>query len=96
MDPLSVAASVVGLLIAAAQVSQIIGKINSSRKNGLREINDLQSTIGTLRTVFRELQLLLLARASVDPKRTSMILVDEVILTLTACVMTFSDLNELC
>ncbi len=92
-DPLSVAASVAGLLTAAQLVSVGIGKIVSSHKNGSKEIKDIKTTVETLRSVLEHLQLLLLNRTSVDPKRASMIMVDEIIATLTACVMTFADLD---
>jgi hypothetical protein len=93
MDPLSIATAVVGLLKTAQQVSLIIGKIASSKKHGSKEINDVKITVDTLRSVLLQLQLLLLNRAKIDHKRASMILVDEVVVTLTACVMTFSDLD---
>jgi hypothetical protein len=93
MDPLSVAASVAGLLTAAKEVSSAIDKIIKSRKKGPKEIADIKSTVDTLRSVLLQLQLLLLSRASINRERASLILVDEVVVTLTACVMTFSDLH---
>jgi hypothetical protein len=93
MDPLSVATAVIGLLKTARQVSAVIAKIASSKKHGSKEINDVKITVDTLRSVLLQLQLLLLNRARVDQKRASMILVEEVVVTLTACVMTFSDLD---
>lgn len=92
-DPLSVAASIAGLLTAAQLVSAGIGRVVSSKKSGLREIRDIKTTVDTLRSVLSQLQLLLLSRASIDPRRASLIMVDEVVATLTACVMTFSDLD---
>lgn len=93
MDPLSVSASVVGLLTAAQQVSDVIGAIVSSRRKGSREIRDVKTTVDTLRSVLLQLQVLLLGQGSIDRKRASMILVNEVIATLSACVLTFSDLH---
>lgn len=93
MDPLSVAASVAGLLTAAKEVSSAIDKIVKGRKKGSKEMTEIKSTIVTLRSVLLQLQLLLLSRASIDRERASLILVDEVVVTLTACVMIFSDLD---
>ena len=93
MDPLSVAASVVGLLTAAKDVSSAIDKIMSSRKRGFKEIREIKSTVDTLRSVLLQLQLLLISRSNINRERASLILVDEVVVTLTACVMTFSDLD---
>jgi hypothetical protein len=93
MDPLSVSASIAGLLTAAQQVSSLVGLILESKKTGSKEIKDIKITVDALRGVLLQLQLLLLGRASVNPQRASLILVDYVVVTLTACVMTFSDLD---
>jgi len=92
-DPLSVAASVAGLLTAAKEVSFVIDKITKSRKSGPKEMSAIKSTVDTLRSVLLQLQLLLLSRASINQERASLILVNEIVVTLTACVMTFSDLD---
>jgi hypothetical protein len=93
MDPLSVSASIAGLLTAAQQVSSVVGMILASKKTGSQEIKNIKITVDTLRSVLLQLQLLLLGRASVNPQRASLILLDQVVVTLTACVMTFSDLD---
>jgi Fungal N-terminal domain of STAND proteins len=93
MDPLSVSASVAGLLTAAQQISSLVGNVVASRRNGSKEINDIKSSLRTLRSILLQLQVLLLGQATVDRKRASMILVDEIIATLAACVMTFSDIH---
>jgi hypothetical protein len=92
MDPLSVSASVAGLLTAAQQISSFVENVVASRRNGSKEINDIKSSLETLRSIL-QLQVLLLGQTTVDRKRASMILVDEIIATLAACVMTFSDIH---
>ena len=94
MEPLSISMAVIGLLKTAHEVSSTIGKIVSSTKNGCKEIRDVKSTVDTLRSVLFQLQLLLLNHAKIDDRRGSMILVEEVVVTLSACVMTFSDLDS--
>lgn len=86
--------AVIGLLKTAHEVSTTIGKIVSSKKNGCKEIRDIKSTVDTLRSVLLQLQLLLLNHAKIDDRRASMILVEEVVVTLSACVMTFSHLDS--
>jgi hypothetical protein len=93
MDPLSVSASVAGLLTAAQQISSLVGNVHSSSRNGSKEINDIEDSLKTLRSVLLQLQVLLLGQVTVDRKRASMILVDEIIATLAACVMTYSDIH---
>lgn len=94
MEPLSISMAVIGLLKTAHEVSSTIGKIVSSKKNGCKEIRNVKSTVDTLRSVLLQLQLLLLNHAKIDDRRASMILVEEVVVTLSACVMTFSDLDR--
>lgn len=93
MDSLSIATSIAGLLKAAAGVSSIVSKIAASKKSGFKKIKDVKTTVDTLRSVLHQLQSLLLRSGTVDHRRASMILVDEVVATLTGCVMTFSDLD---
>jgi hypothetical protein len=94
MEPLSISVAVIGLLKTAREVSSTIGKLVSSKKNGCKEIRDVKSTVDTLRSVLLQLQLLLLDHARIDERRASMILVEEVVVTLSASVMTFSDLDS--
>ena len=93
MDPLSVSASVAGLLTAAQQISSLVGNVLASRRNGSKEIDAIEGSLKTLRSILLQLQVLLLGQVTVDRKRASMILVDEIIATLAACVMAFSDIH---
>ncbi|KAN0104822.1 hypothetical protein V8E51_010567 [Hyaloscypha variabilis] len=86
--------AVIGLLKTAHGVSSIIARLVSSKKNGSEEIRDVKTTVDTLRSVLLQLQLLLLNHGKIDERRSLMILVDEVVVTLTACVMTFSELDS--
>jgi len=93
MDPLSVASSVVGLLAAAQKVSSFAGRIIASTKSGPREIGVLKTTVDTLRSLLLRIQLLFETEEDFDPKRASLIMAPDVVVTLTACVMTFSDID---
>jgi cell division control protein 24 len=93
MDPLSVSASVAGLLTATQQISKLIRNVVASRRKGCKEINDIKSSLQTLQAILLQLQVLLLGQTAVDRKRASMILVDEIIAILAACVMTYSDIH---
>ncbi|KAK0103378.1 hypothetical protein ONS95_005404 [Cadophora gregata] len=93
-DPLSVAASVAGLLTAAQMTSAAISKLVSTKKSGSSEINDIKTTVDTLRPVVQQVQLLLLNQAKIHPERAAMILFEEIALTLTELVRVFSDLKK--
>jgi uncharacterized oligopeptide transporter (OPT) family protein len=92
MEPLSIATAAMGLLKTAHQVSSAIARLRTSKKNNCKEIKDVKIAVDILRSVLLQVPLLLLNHAKIDHKRASMILVEEVVVTLIACVMTFSDL----
>lgn len=93
MDPLSLAMSIVGLLKAGEQISSKLQSIVKKAMNAPKEIKEMTSTIETIRTVLCQLQLMLLGQSQVSSHRTSLIMVDQIVITLSACVTTFSDLN---
>ena len=93
MDPLSVTMAIVGLLTAARQISSAIGNLVSKSKSAPKEMQNVKSTVDTIRSVLLQLQMLLLGRAKVDRQRTSLILVEQIVITLSACVATFSELD---
>lgn len=94
MDPLSVAASVVGVLGAAAKVSELLTtfirgtKVAPALANGvLHEVSDISACL-------TQLQAFLLGTQVGTRSRTALIMVEQVVVTLTSCVMTFSELEE--
>jgi hypothetical protein len=93
MDPLSVSMAVIGLLTAAKQISSALGTLISNSKNAPKEMQSVKSTVETIRTVLLQLQTILLGRENISRKRTSLILVEQVVITLSACVTTFSELD---
>lgn len=93
MDPLSVTASIIAILTAAQKVSACIGTIASKSKNAPEEILELKSTVDTTHAVLSQLQAILFGRMSLDASRPALVLVDQVVVILTACVQIFSDLE---
>ncbi|KAH6714433.1 Rho GTPase activation protein [Leptodontidium sp. MPI-SDFR-AT-0119] len=93
MDPLSVSMAIVGLLSASLKISDVLSPLISKGKNAPAELRDLKQTVDTIRAVLSQLQLMLLGRMKVTRERTSLILVDQIVVTLSACVSTFSDLD---
>ncbi|RDW63463.1 hypothetical protein BP6252_11008 [Coleophoma cylindrospora] len=93
MDPLSVTASIVGILTAAQQVSSCISNVVSKAKKAPDEMLELKNKVDNLYTVLYQLQLILLGRERAQQSRTTLILVDQVMVSLCACVAIFSKLN---
>lgn len=95
MDPLSVSASIVGILAAAAKVAEILGPIVSNVKDAPRVFASVVAEVNDMRTVLSSLQQFLLNLASVLPGRTALIQLDELIVTLTDAVLNYSELEAL-
>lgn len=93
MDPLSVAASIVGLLGAGAAVTKFLvsvvnaGDAGSLAKRVLAEVADITVAL-------QHVQEYISGRAQVPAKRQSMVLLEHVLTTLTGCVLTYSDLQS--
>ena len=95
MEPLSIAASVAGLLGATAKVSTTLttfirGTVDAPKlANGvLQEVSDISACLG-------QLQAFLVGTRVGSRSRTALIMVEQVVAILTACVMTFSELEEI-
>jgi hypothetical protein len=92
---LSVAASVVGLLVVGSHMTPflflIITKVQDApnfARSLRREITDISTTLG-------HLQLYITDRANASAYRASLILLENVLTTLTGCVTTYSDLQAI-
>ncbi|KAJ0126118.1 Uncharacterized protein HZ326_30778 [Fusarium oxysporum f. sp. albedinis] len=92
-DPLSVAASVVGLLTAAAQVSKIIANVMNKARHAPGECGRIKAEVDDIRNVLVTLQLFIINPRQASRSRTSLIMVEQVVATLAACVTTFSELD---
>ncbi|KAF2095208.1 hypothetical protein NA57DRAFT_79696 [Rhizodiscina lignyota] len=95
MDPLSVTASVVGLLGAGTKLSSllfsIISKVHDApglARTALQEIIDITAALSHLEAYVN-------GQTQANSKRGSLILLEQVLTTLTGCVTTYSDLQSL-
>ena len=94
-DPLSIAAGVVGILTAAAQISTLLINFTKATRNApsrarhiITEVNDISGTLS-------HLQSFLLGNEYSDTSRTSLLKADHIVTILSGCVMTFSELEKL-
>ena len=95
MDPLTIAAAIVGILTAAQQVSSCVGNLISKAKKAPDEFVELKSTVDTIHAFLSQLQALLLGQADPKQRRLGLILVDQIVVALSACVKIFSSLDLL-
>jgi hypothetical protein len=92
-DPLSVSASIAGLITAGVKISQVLAQVISKARNAPKECRLVQLEVENIQTILGQLQLFLLGIRRAARSRTSLILVDQVITTLATCVSTFSELD---
>lgn len=93
-DPLSVAASVVGLLTMAAQISKTISDVAKRARDAPRECESIRLEVEDIRNVLSQLRLFVLGTSRPSRSRTSLIMVDQVVAILSASVATFTELDE--
>lgn len=93
MDPLSVTASIVGILAAAGKISELLHTVISSAKEAPQVVTALVFEIKDVQAAFSSLQGLLADISSAPPRRAALIQVDRLIVTLTETVLTFSELE---
>ena len=95
MEPLSVAASVIGLLEVTAKVSTVL----TTFIRGIYDAPNLADTIlqevSDISACLAQLQAFLLGTRIGARSRMALIMVEQVVVTLTAAVMTFSELEEI-
>ena len=96
-EPLSIAAGVVGILTAAAQVStQMIHFMKASRnasvqaRHVLIEVNDISGILSHLQTFLIDHSI----QEYIESSRMSLLRVDHIVAIVSGCVMTFSELEK--
>ncbi|KAG4436220.1 hypothetical protein IFR05_008316 [Cadophora sp. M221] len=95
MDPLSVLASVVGILAAASKVASTLSGIKSSLVDAPQTIDHALSQVNGVRIALSAIEKLLLGIDGAQSKRIAMIQVDDLVATLTEAVLTFDELEAL-
>lgn len=93
MDPLSVTASIVGILAAAAKICESLYGTISTVKDAPLVLGVLYREVREFRAVLLILQTLLADLSSAPPHRTALVHIDHLIATFTECTLTFSELE---
>ncbi len=91
MDPLSVAASITSILMAAAQVCSFLTQI----RNAPASVTAILTEIEHIEIVFRALQRFIDHAKTVTRYRAALIQIEDVAVMLTQTVLVFSELQTL-
>lgn len=94
-DPLSVAAGVVGVVTAAAQISSLLIKFTKSTIAAPQQARIVLTEVSDIGVVLSHLQPFLLGLNVPDRSRTSLLKVEKVVTVVSGCVHTFSELEKL-
>lgn len=94
MDPLSVSASIVGLIVAAVQVSAMIKKFIDTTKEAPNSAQGVLLEVTALSVCLSQLQRYVSGKQEVARSRKSLVMVEQVIVVLTDCVSMFSELEQ--
>ena len=94
-DPLSIAAGVVGLITAAAQISSLLIKFSKQVYEAPEQARIVLTEVGDLSTILCSLQNFILQKQTVDRSRKALLPIDPVVVIVSGCVSTFSELQQL-
>ena len=89
MEPISFAASVIGLIEAGKKVTRIISSMADAPQTAQTVLREVQ----TLQIIFRQLQGLISDRGQQTISGRERICLDDLVATLTGCVCVFSELD---
>ena len=94
MDPISVAASIVGLMGAASKISETLIKLIRSARSVSKLAQELLSEISNISASLRLLQRYLVDNQAVPRSNGNLLSIEDIVITLSNCVMVFSELEK--
>ena len=95
MDPISAAASVVGLLGAAAKVSEVLIKFIRNVKQAPKLARNVLMEVSDISACLNQLQLYLQGALSTSTSHEQLLMVEQLVVALSNCVLIFSELEEM-
>ena len=95
MDPISAAASIVGLIGAADTVMESLIKFIRSIRGAPKLAQTVLLEVSDVRAALTQLQRYLMGSKANARAHGDLLMIDQVIVTLYSCVKTFSELEEI-
>lgn len=94
-DPLSIIASIAGLVTISAQIARVAKSLYDSGKDAPISINKVKEEMEDMNLIFCEVQLFISgASKKPDRSRLTMISLDHLVATLSGCVLVCSSLEK--
>lgn len=95
MNPISAAASIVGLVGAAAKVPECLFKFTRHVKHAPKLASSVLQEVSYISACLGELQSLLKGGKAASRSHENLLMVEQIIAALSNCVLIFSDLEEI-
>lgn len=94
-DPLSVVASIIGIIAAAGKVAETLGPLISTVKDTTKSATTIHAEVNNCKIILSALQVLLEDLGSTPRKRRELIQVSQLVTILTDGALIFSELEPL-
>ena len=94
MDPLSIFASIAGLVVATPQVSDLLKRFLEGVKEAPHSAQAVLTEVAGIGICLDQLQGYLVEKQETYKSRRSLIMIEQVIVVLTDCVSIFSELEQ--
>ena len=95
MDPLSITAAMVGLLGAVAKISSSLTYFIDNVKGASALAHEVREEISDIRTCLAQLQTIVFGTGVESRSRVALVMIDQIVVTLTTSVLNFSKLEEI-
>ena len=94
-DPLSIAAGVVGIVTAAAQISALLTRLTKSTIAAPRQAQVILTEVSDIAGILSHLESFLFGLDAPERSITSLLKVEKVVTIISSCVLTFSELERM-
>ncbi|KAL8933027.1 MAG: hypothetical protein Q9216_006556 [Gyalolechia sp. 2 TL-2023] len=95
MDPLSIAASIVGLCVAAVQVNSLLKSFIDTSKSAPASARHVLTEVTGIYVCLNQVEAFLSGRRQSPSSRKSLVMIEKVIIVFTDCVSLFSELEQI-
>jgi len=95
MDPLSIGSAVVGIISASIRIGKPLYDLTVGLKDAPKSAVALQAELNDIRSALEQLQTYLVGVEKADMARRELLTIKNIIATLTGCVTTYSELEEI-
>lgn len=95
MDPLSVSASIVGIIVAAVQVSRLLKTFIDSANGASTSARGVLMEVTGIYVCLHQLEDFILGKREAARSRRSLIMIEHLIVIFTDCVSLFSELEQM-